>query len=656
MVGIKDLKNISDNDRKLIQDAELMLGPEPSEMGFVKNLFWGNIVEDLVIPYPEISPEERRQCDELLAKLDKYFQDEHPSIQIDRDEEIPNWVFERLFASGVMGMTIPKEYGGLGMSVSSYNRVLERIGRSCASTAVVVSAHQSIGCKAIILFGTEEQKQRWLPVMATSKLSAFCLSESNVGCDAGGQETHCEVSADGKYYILNGEKKWATSAAISGLFTVAAKQTIYDNKREKKVDRVTALVCTPDMEGIEIYENNRSKCGIRGTWQARIRFTNVKVPRENLLHKEGSGLNVGLTCLNYGRCTLSSGMLGSARRCMDQAIKWSQTRYQFGQPLSAFDLTKERIAHMAALTYAMDAVLYMTTGMLDRKEKDVMVETAICKVFCSEMGWHVVNDAMQIMGGESYMTENEVERAFRDSRINLIVEGANEVMHTFVFGYGAKQLAEQMISLQQALLWDKDQNFAENIFKIVKNSLKPSILSRAVPLGLELFLGIKKRLPKVTKLHPSLLNESLRLAKLVQIHSHQFKLISKKYKEDILNLQTIQKRISENAMWLHAMTCTLAKVDLQIRENKSGPEFERDKSSALHFVDLAELAIKENLRALIDNADKSMRVAASAALKHNDTLGNKDFVIPESSPNAKGTGRVNSQQHVKQFSGSSSKE
>jgi len=425
MVGLKDLKNISEKDRKLIQVAEMMLGPEPSEMGFIKNLFWGNVFENMIFPCPQVSPEERRQCDELLAKLDKYFENEHPTTPIDRDEEIPNDVLDRLFKFGLIGMTIPVKYGGLGMSVSSYNRVLERIGRSCASTAVVVSAHQSIGCKAIILFGTEEQKQRWLPRMATSKLSAFCLSEPNVGCDASGQETRCEVSEDGKYYILNGEKKWATSAALSGLFTVAAKQTIYDNVRNKKIEKVSALICTPDMEGIEIYEKNRSKCGIRGTWQARIRFTNVKVPRENLLHKEGGGLNVGLTCLNYGRCTLSSGMLGSARRCMDQAIKWSQTRYQFGQPLSSFDLIKKRIAHMAALTYAMDAVLYMTTGMLDRKEKDVMVETAICKVFCSEMGWHVVNDAMQIMGGESYMTENEVERAFRDSRINLIVEGAN---------------------------------------------------------------------------------------------------------------------------------------------------------------------------------------------------------------------------------------
>jgi acyl-CoA dehydrogenase family protein 9 len=168
---------------------------------------------------------------------------------------------------GVLGMTIPKDHGGLGMGITSYNRVLEMIGKYCGSTAVIVSAHQSIGCKAVMLFGTEQQKKDWLPRLAQDWLSAFCLSEPNVGCDAGGQETRIEVSEDGEHFILNGEKKWATSGAISGLFTVMAKQNINGK------DRVTAVVCTPNMDGIDIYSPNRAKCGIRGTWQARIRST-----------------------------------------------------------------------------------------------------------------------------------------------------------------------------------------------------------------------------------------------------------------------------------------------------------------------------------------------------------------------------------------------
>jgi alkylation response protein AidB-like acyl-CoA dehydrogenase len=215
------------------------------------------------------------------------------------------------------------------------------------------------------------------------------------------------------------------------------------------------------MEGIDIFQKNRSKCGIRGTWQARVRFRDVRVPKFNLLHTEGRGLNVALTCLNYGRCTLSAGMIGGAKRAMDQAVKWSQTRYQFGQPLSNFELVREQIAHMAALCYAMDAVLYMTTGMLDRHDEDIMVETAICRVFCSEMGWRAVNDAMQIMGGESYMTENEVERIFRDSRINLIVEGANEVMQSFIFGYGGKHWPKDA-RIKEAVGWS-DEGAVSNL-------------------------------------------------------------------------------------------------------------------------------------------------------------------------------------------------
>src|SRR3954452_21217045 len=258
-------------------------------------------------------------------------------------------------------MTIPQEFGGGGLGITSYNRVLERIGRYCGSTAVLVSAHQSIGCKAIRRFGTPEQKQRWLPHLSKDWLSAFCLSEPNVGCDAGGQETRCEWNQAEQCYVLNGEKKWATSGAISGLFTVMAKHKMPDGK-----DKVTALVCTPDMPGVDIFQKNRSKCGIRGTWQARIRFRDVKVPKFNLLHKEGKRLNVALSCLNYGRCTLSAGMLGGAQRAFEQGTKWAQTRFQFGRPLADFELVKSMIAKMSAYVYAMDAMLYATTAMLDR--------------------------------------------------------------------------------------------------------------------------------------------------------------------------------------------------------------------------------------------------------------------------------------------------
>ncbi len=652
MAKLTELKRISAEDRRMLQDVEAMMGPEPEELGFIKNLFWGRIREDLVFPYPEQDPEEEARCEALLKELDAYLRNEHPSIYIDQNEEIPDWVFKRLFEMGIMGLTIPEEYGGLGLGVTSYNRVIERIGQTCAATSVVVSAHQSIGCKAIMLFGTEEQKKRWLPLVARECLSAFCLSEPNVGSDAGGIETTCELSEDGKYYILNGEKKWTTSGAMSCVFTVMARQKYVDPRTGKEKEGITALVCTPDMEGIDIYEKNRSKCGIRGTWQARIRFNNVKVPVENRLGKEGQGLKIALTCLNYGRCTLSAGILGGAKWSMNQSTKWALTRYQFGRPLASFELVRKRIARMAALTYAIDAVLYMVTGMLDRQDPDIMVETAAAKVFASEMGWQVIDDAMQIMGGEGYMTENELERVFRDGRIYRIVEGANEVMQSFIFGYGGKQLAEYMLTIQEVVGWDPDETPQENLSRIARNLLNPVVLRRAIPLGIELMLGIKPPRPSIERVHPMLRHLADRLERLVQDHTHQFKKVSMRFKEDIIQRQAVQARLADNAMYLFAMSCVLAKLDKQYREGASGIEFERDRAAGEHFFDLAELAIRRNTRELKENADRSMLVAAEAAIQYNATLPNSDFYLPEKSPVVKpGEGKPREKRWIKQFPG-----
>ena len=633
MADLKNMKGVSEKDRKLIEEAEDLLGPEPSEMGFVKNIFWGRFREDLMLPYPEAPADEVARCDQLLAELEDYLRNEHPSIEIDQNEEIPEWVIKRLFDMGALGCTVPTEYGGLGFGITSYNRVLEMIGKYCGSTAVVVSAHQSIGCKAIMLFGTEEQKKRWLPVVARERLSAFCLSEPNVGCDAGGQETHCEKTPEGDY-ILNGEKKWSTSGALAGIFTVMCKQKLEDGK-----EKVTALVCTPDMEGVDIFQKNRSKCGIRGTWQARIRLKDVRVPKENLLHKEGRGLNVALTCLNYGRCTLSAGMLGGAKRAMEQGIRWGQTRYQFGDPLEDKNLVQKRVAHMSALTYAMDAMLYMTTGMLDRGDSDIMVETAVCKCFCSEMGWRVVNDAVQIMGGESYMTENEIDRIFRDSRINLIVEGSNDLMWSFIFAYGGKQLGEWMLNLRDSA---------------PKNFFKPAFMAKAIPLGLEVFLGVRRKAPEISKVHPSLRPYANRLSRLITEHTYQFKQMSKIHDASIVANQTVQSRLAMAAIWLHAWSCTLSKLDMDVRhaDGNGGTEFARDLAAAKHFFDIAEIEIENHYREGYRNPDSTMDEAFKTATAHNATMPSEWFIIPEATPtDQRGKGRVPRQDGVRQFPG-----
>ena len=634
---VKDLKNVSEKDRRQIEKASEMLGPDPEQMGFVKNVFWGNLREDIVFPYPEVGPEETAQCDQLLAALDDYLRNEHPTIQIDRDQEIPAWAIRRLFEIGVLGMIIPTEYGGGGFGISSYNRILERIGYTCGATAVMVSAHLSIGCGALSLFGTKKQKELYLRRMSTEMLSAFCLSEPNVGCDAGGQESHCELSEDGTHYILNGEKKWATSAAMAGLFTVMAKQKLTDPKTGKEKESITALICTPDMPGIDIFSRNRAKAGIRGTWQARIRFTNVKVPKENLLHKEGKGLNVALTCLNIGRCTLSAGMVGAGKAAMEQGAKWAKYRHQFDRPIGEFEQIKQKIATMTAYCYAMDAMLYMTTGFVDRNDEDIMLETAICKIFCSEMGFRTVDHALQIMGGEGYMTENELERLWRDSRINTIVEGANEVMHSFVFAYGSKQLGEYMLGIRSNPIGN---------------------LGPGLRLALELFLGVRRSAPAITQFDPRLRHLATRLSQHIREFSHQVKMMLKIHREAMITRQMLQARLSWVVMWIHAVVCTLSRVDRSIRTGTNGESLDQEMRIVEHVCDMADHEIRSAIRELYANTDQTMLACAEVAARQVAALPDSDYVIPEKTPDESGlgAGRVPDQTHIPQFGAGSTAE
>jgi hypothetical protein len=453
-------------------------------------------------------------------------------------------------------------------------------------------------------------------------------------------------------YILNGEKKWSTSGAMSGLCTVMCKNMVPNPQTGELEQRgVNALIVTPDMEGVEVFENNRAKTGIRGTWQARFRFNDVRVPQENVLHEEGKGLKVALSCLNYGRCTLSAGVTGAAKAAKEQGIKWAQTRYQFERPIADFELVQQKIARMSAVTYAMDAMLYMMTGLLDQGESDIMVETAITKVFCSEFGWQVIDEALQVMGGEGYMTEHELERAWRDNRIHSIVEGSNEVMQSFIFAYGGKQLAEKMVSIQEALLWDTDASIGDNLSRILKAATTPAVLKKAVPMGAQLFLGLKPSAPDLQSVHPALQDQADALTTLIQKHSHYFKLVSKWEREDVVKHQAQQARVADNAIFLFALASSLSKMDDQLRSGEYGPAFERDRAAFEYLFDWFARKIHQNFGEMRDNADESMREAAQAARDYNDTLPNEDFYIHEGSPLGRDAGKEPPTEHIAQFDG-----
>src|SRR5438093_1150158 len=434
--------------QKEIQQAEELLFAGPQALGFAKGLFQGHFVADWVMPYPRIPAAQQLELDGALTEL-RQFLDEHlDPAEIDRKADIPRSVIDGLGRVGVLGMTAPKEYGGRGFSQMANCKVLEEIGRRCASTSVFVNAHHSIGIRALLLFGTHEQNQKWLPKLVTGEqLGAFALTEKEAGSDAANVQMQARPSEDGSHFILNGEKRYITNAAIAHELTVMARTPVPGSDKTA----VTAFLVTPDMPGFEMLEARMPKMGIRGTATGRFALRDVRVPKENILGPLGKGLKVALTVLDFGRTTFGACCTGAAKTCLRLAVQHANTRRQFGKTLGEFELIKKKIARMAAGAYALEAMTTVTASLIDRGLEDYMLETAMLKVFGTEALWQLVNDAFQVYGGAAYFTDQPLERMLRDARINQIGEGANEVLTSFMALVGLRGPGRQFQELQEAL-------------------------------------------------------------------------------------------------------------------------------------------------------------------------------------------------------------
>src|SRR5215831_5072118 len=416
--------------QKEIQQAEELLFAGPQALGFAKGLFQGHFVSDWVMPYPQIPEAERPQLEQTLTELRKFLNEELDPAEIDRQADIPRSVVDGLGRIGVLGMTAPQEFGGHGFSQMANCKILEEIGRRCASTSVFVNAHHSIGIRALLLFGTHEQKQRWLPKLSTGdQLGAFALTEKEAGSDAANVQMQAQPSEDGSHFILNGEKRYITNAAIADVLTVMARTPV-PGKDGKTA--ITAFLVTPNMPGFEMIEARMPKMGIRGTATGRFALRDVKVPRENILGQMGKGLKVALTVLDFGRTTFGACCTGAAKTCLELAVQHANTRKQFNKTLGNFHLVQKKIARIAANAYAMEAMTSVTAALIDRGLEDYMLETAMLKVFTTERLWDAVNDCFQIHGGSAYFDDSPLGRMLRDARINQIGEGSNEVLTSFI--------------------------------------------------------------------------------------------------------------------------------------------------------------------------------------------------------------------------------
>lgn len=513
---------------------------------FTRGIFSGVIHDELLFPFPapldKRNPEEAAVVRRLMREIDRM---ESANIidpaKFDEDETVSEEVIAEFAKAGLLGLTIPKQYGGLELSATAYARVFERISAVDPSLAVLVGVHCGLGSKALVLYGNDEQKARYLPRLARGEtLAAYALTEPETGSDAQNIKTTARLSEDGTKWILNGHKIWIGNAHRAGVIATFAQTPV--ERRGETVMRSTAFILRPDMPGFKVLGTVR-KLGIRGSTQAELLYENLEVPVDHLLGSVGKGFTVAVHVLNAGRLTLAAGCTSGAKKMVGEMARYAEQRIQFGHPLAHFEITQRKLAHFAADAYAADAMLGVLAALADNSEMDFSLEAACAKVFASELIWNVSDEMVQVAGGRGFVKPYPYERLLRDSRINRIFEGANEVLRLFIALNGIQGPAESLTEVGAALR------------RPMRNL---GLLSGFATSRIRGILGATDKVD--TKLHPRLDRHKDFLEKHVaDLKSATAKAITR-HRRDIVDRQLVLERLANMAIELLATACVISRT------------------------------------------------------------------------------------------------
>jgi acyl-CoA dehydrogenase family member 9 len=562
--------------------------PERAVSSFCKSLFLGEICEELVFPWPQPNPAEQERIRELNAAA-REIGSRMDHRKIEEKRWIGDDVVRELGEAGLCGLYVDEGYGGQGLSQTGYARVFETFAQIDATLSIVLGVHQSIGYKGIALFGTDEQKERFLPDLAAGrKLAGFALTEPEAGSDAYEIKSRAVQQPDGSW-VLNGEKRYIGNGGTGQVFTAFARCEV-DGK-----DRHIALILEKGMKGLEVGERFDTM-GLRGNDLRRLYFNDVRVPAENVLGEPGEGFRIAMQVLNNGRIGLGTGSVGATKGLLDRAIDHVKERRQFDRPLADFELVQDKIAWMVSHLFGLESMCYLTCGLVDRGVEDYSLESAICKVSGTEFLWYAANRVMQLKGGEGYMRTEPYEKILRDIRIFPIFEGANDVMRAFIALSGIKPVGEKLSGLGEIGLNDPIGSIGV-LFDYVSDRIG--------------------RPDRISKAHPELEPHAEAVSEQVKELREVTESLLRKHRREIVERQFQQKRLCDAVSDIYAQIAILSRVT-SIFEDQGIEPSGQERYIAETFCTRAAGRVASSFKQIESNDDERMGAIAKLAYKRGE--------------------------------------